>query len=170
MFKVGSVVGDSGDGEIGNLLKVKNIKNFAKFKKPAKNKANKAFKTSFFIPKAKIAFIQLRKAFIKVPIFCHSNLKYDIWIKTNASSYTISGIFSEITLDWLFSNNMTLENIDPKFSKSKIGQYYPIIVFFKKMILIEIKYKTHNPEFLAIVKAFQNWCHYLEGCKYKIFV
>lgn len=122
MFEVGSVVGDNNDEEIKNLLKVKNIKNLVKFQKPAKNKANRAFKTSFFTPKAKIAFIQLRKAFIKVPIFCHSNPKYCIWIKTNTLSYTISRVFIEITLDWLFSNNMTLENIDLKFSKSKIGQ------------------------------------------------
>ena len=30
---------------------------------------------------AKIAFISLKKTFIKAPIFCHFDLKYYIWIK-----------------------------------------------------------------------------------------
>lgn len=38
------------------------------------------------------------------------------------------------------------------------------------MIITETQYKTHNQEFLAIIKAFKTWYHYLEGYKYKIFV
>ena len=38
------------------------------------------------------------------------------------------------------------------------------------MILAEIRYKTHDGELLAIVKAFKMWRHYLEGCKHKVLV
>ncbi len=38
------------------------------------------------------------------------------------------------------------------------------------MISAETRYKTHNQELLAIVKAFKTWGHYLEGCKYKVLV
>ncbi len=38
------------------------------------------------------------------------------------------------------------------------------------MISTETRYKTHNQELLAIVEAFKTWCHYLEGCKYKVLV
>ena len=31
-------------------------------------------------------------------------------------------------------------------------------------------YKTYNAELLAIVKAFNNLCHYLEDCQYEILV
>ncbi len=38
------------------------------------------------------------------------------------------------------------------------------------MIPVKTQYKTHNQEFLAIVEVFKTWHHYLEGCKYEIFV
>ncbi len=38
------------------------------------------------------------------------------------------------------------------------------------MIPAETQYKTHNQKFLAIVKTFKIWRHYLEGCKYEVFV
>ncbi len=38
------------------------------------------------------------------------------------------------------------------------------------MIPTKTRYKTHDQELLAIVEAFKTWCHYLEGCKYEVFV
>ncbi len=38
------------------------------------------------------------------------------------------------------------------------------------MILIEIRYKTHDQELKAIVEVFKTWCHYLKGCKYEFLV
>ena len=38
------------------------------------------------------------------------------------------------------------------------------------MIPAKTRYKTHNGELLAIIKAFKTWRHYLEGCKHKVFV
>ena len=38
------------------------------------------------------------------------------------------------------------------------------------MIFAKIWYKTHNNEFLAIVKTFKIWHYYLANYKYKIFV
>ena len=28
----------------------------------------------------------------------------------------------------------------------------------------------HNAELLAIIEAFENWCYYLNGCKYELLV
>lgn len=42
--------------------------------------------------------------------------------------------------------------------------------FPRKMIPIETRYETYNPELLAIVEAFKTWHHYLESFKYKLFV
>lgn len=45
------------------------------------------------------------------------------------------------------------------------------MVFFSlKIIPMEILYKTNNQRLLIIVKVFKTWCHYLKGCKYKVFV
>ncbi len=38
------------------------------------------------------------------------------------------------------------------------------------MIPAETRYETHNQELLAIVEAVKTWRHYLEGCKYEVFV
>ena len=38
------------------------------------------------------------------------------------------------------------------------------------MIPAEMRYKTHNGELLAIVKAFKTWRYCLEGCKHEVLV
>ena len=38
------------------------------------------------------------------------------------------------------------------------------------MIWAKTWYKTHDSELLAIVETFKTWRHYLEGCKYKVFM
>ena len=53
----------------------------------------------FFTPETKLAFTKLRKAFLKALILHHFNPKRHIRIETNVSSYAISGVFSQLTLD-----------------------------------------------------------------------
>ena len=38
------------------------------------------------------------------------------------------------------------------------------------MIPAKTCYKTHDSEFLAIIKALMTWKHYLEGCKHEVLV
>ncbi len=38
------------------------------------------------------------------------------------------------------------------------------------MILVETRYKTHDGELLAIVKAFKNWKQYLEVYKHEVLI
>ena len=69
----------------------------------------------------------------------------------DVSDYIIGGIFNQLTLD-------------------DLGQWHPVVFFFRKMIFAETWYETHNGKLLAIVKAFITWKHYLEGCKHKVLV
>lgn len=63
-------------------------------------KSKSAFsRTDFLTPKARLAFTQLRQAFTKAPIFQYFDLKYDIWIETNASRYAIGGVLSQLTTE-----------------------------------------------------------------------
>ena len=73
-----------------------------------------------------------------------------------------------MTLDQYSSGHVTHK--DPIFSKSEIGQWHPVAFFSQKMIPAETRYETHDQELLAIVEAFKTWRHYLEGCKYEVFV
>ncbi len=113
------------------------------------------------------------KDFSKALILRHFEPKCHIRIETNASGYVIGGVLNQMTLDHLdqlFSNPVTYINLNPIFSKSEIGQWYPIAFFSRKMISAETQYKTHNQELLAIVEVFKTWHHYLEGCKYEVHV
>ena len=56
------------------------------------------------IPKARVAFTQLRQAFIEAPILQHFDPEYHIWIETNASGYAINGILSQLNFDWVAPN------------------------------------------------------------------
>ena len=38
------------------------------------------------------------------------------------------------------------------------------------MILAKIQNEIHNNKFLAIVKAFKTWHHYLKSYKYEVFI
>ena len=38
------------------------------------------------------------------------------------------------------------------------------------MIPAEMRYETHDSEFLAIVKAFKTGRYYLNGCKHKVLI
>ena len=104
---------------------------------------------SYLTPNARQAFTQLRQAFTKAPILRHFDPKCYIRIETNASGYTIGVVLSQLT---------------------DSGRWHPVAYYLQKMIPAEIRYKIHDGELLAIVKAFKTWKHYLEGCKHKIFV
>ena len=119
---------------------------------------------NFLTPDAKKAFNHLRLVFIKALILQHFDLESHIRIETDASSYAISGVLSQLNLDFdTPPNNLNLNKFD-------FDQWYPIAYFSRKMIPIETQYETHNVELLAIVEAFKTWRHYLEGCKHKVFV
>ena len=53
---------------------------------------------------------------------------------------------------------------------SERSQWYPVAYYLRKRIPAKIRYETHDAELLAIVKAFKNWRHYLEGCQYEVVV
>jgi hypothetical protein len=43
------------------------------------------------------------------------------------------------------------------------GEIHPIAFLSRSLMPAELNYDTHNKEFLAIFKVFENWRHYLEG-------
>ena len=105
----------------------------------------------FFTTNARRAFTKLRQAFVEAPILNYFDLEYHIWIEIDALGYAIGGILSQLTLD-------------------NLCQWYPIVFFFRKMIPAETWYKTYDGKLLAIIEMFKTWRHYLESCKYKVFM
>ena len=163
-----SVVDVVGGGEATNLTKGKNLAKTTKFKILVKSKSHDFPKsrpeeagTGFLTPEARLAFTQLRQAFVKAPILYHFNLESHIRIETDASGYAIGGILSQLSSG---------ARPDGVVTKDDLGKWHPIAFFSKKMIPVETRYKTHDGKLLAIVEAFKIWRHYLEGCTHEVLV
>ena len=163
-----SVVDVVGGSEVTNSTKRKNPAKTTKSKILVKSKNHDFPKSrpgearmSFFIPKARLAFTQLRQVFVKAPILHHFDPESYIRIETDASGYAIGGVLSQ-----LFSGARP----DGVVTKDDLGQWHPVAFFSRKMIPAETRYETHDGELLAIVEAFKTWRHYLEGCKHEVLV
>ena len=121
------------------------------FKSKKLSQSKKILGSDFFTPRARLAFIKLRQAFVKAPILHHFDLERHIRVETDVSGYVIGEILSQLTFD-------------------KLDQWYLVTFFSYKMILAETSYETYNGEFLAIIKAFKTWRYYLKGFQHKVFV
>ena len=115
----------------------------------------------FFTPETRLAFTQLRQAFVKAPILHHFNPESHIRIETDASGYAIGGMLSQLS---------SKTKPDRIVTKDNLRQWHPVAFFSRKMIPAETRYKTYDGKLLAIIKAFKIWRHYLESCKYKVLV
>ena len=98
---VGNMVGG---GEATNPTKGKNQAKTTKFKILVKSKNHdfpisrtEKVGTGFFTLEARLAFIQLRQAFVEALIFHHFDPKSHIRIETDVSSYAISGVLSQLS-------------------------------------------------------------------------
>ena len=74
--------------------------------------ATNADATRYFTPKARKAFIQLRPAFTEAPILQHFDPECYIRIKTDASSYAIGGVLSQLNFDWVAPDSSKLDKSD----------------------------------------------------------
>ena len=86
-----------GDGN-KNLSKSKKLKNA---KSKIQMRIGATGELTFLISGTKETFNQLRQAFTKAPILQHFDLKCHIRIETDASSYVIERVLSQLTFDHL---------------------------------------------------------------------
>ena len=138
------------EGEVEVDEVKKKVRNLSKSKNSSKSK--KIVRCSdLLIPGAKLAFITLRQAFLKAPIFYYFVSERHIRIKTDASGYTIGGVLSQLISD-------------------DLAQWHPVAFFSCTMIPVETRYETHDGELLSIVKTFKTWRHYLEGSQHEVLI
>jgi transposase InsO family protein len=98
---------------------------------------------------AEKAFTWLKKAFCCTTILAHFDPCKRIRVETDASKYAIAAILSQLQED---------------------GQWRPVAFWSRKLIPAETRYETHDRELLAIVAAFKQWRHYLEGSTHTVEV
>ena len=138
----------------------KSVKSKSRTKNGYLDNSNDTEKPKFLTSNVREAFNRLRQAFTKAPILRHLDPKCYIWIETDVSGYAIGGVLNQLNSNQVISDKVIGSNVD----------WHPVAHFFKKMILAETRYETHNVELLAIVEAFKTRQHYLEGCKHEVLV
>ncbi len=77
------------------------------------------------------------------PILHYFDPERHIQIETDASGNVIGGVLSEMFSDQHSSDHVTSENKE-NLSKSKIGQWHPVVFYSRKMIPAEPRYETHD--------------------------
>ena len=102
-----NVVGNSmvSGNEATNFIKRKNQAKTTKSKILVKSKnygfppysRNREAGMGFFTPKTRLAFTQLRQAFVKAPILYHFHPKSYIRNETDTSGYAIGGVLSQLS-------------------------------------------------------------------------
>lgn len=100
-------------------------------------------------PEAREAFNILKDAFLTAPVLVHFDSSKPIRVETDASGWAISAILTQLDKD---------------------SHWHPVAYFSRKMSPPERNYETHDGEMLAIVEAFKQWRHYLEGAHHQILV
>ena len=131
-----SMVGDMvGGGKAINPVKRKNQAETTKSKIWVKSKNHDFPKsriekagTGFFTPKARLAFIQLRQAFVEAPILHHFDLESLLRIETDPSSYAIGSVLSQLSSG---------TRPDGVITKDDLGQWHPVAFFSRQMIPVE---------------------------------
>jgi transposase InsO family protein len=100
-------------------------------------------------PEARSAFRRLKEVFTTSPLLRHFDPARKIRIEPDASGFAISAILTQLQDD---------------------GQWHPVAYWSRKMQPAESHYQIYDAEMLAIVSAFKQWRHYLEGSRYPITV
>lgn len=95
------------------------------------------------------AFTSLKREFQVGKILVHPNPDKQFFVETDSSGFALAGELSQ---------------------KDENGRRRPVAFFSKAMSPAERNYDIHDKELLAIVRAFQQWRHYLEGAQYRVIV
>ena len=101
---------------------------------------------NFLTTKARSAFNRLRLAFIEALILRHFDPECHIWIITDALSYAINGMLSQLASG---------TSPDRVVTKADLDLWHPVAFFFRKIIPTKTQYKTNNGKLLAIIEKFK---------------
>jgi len=91
------------------------------------------------------AFEALKGAFTRALVLQYPDQDCEFCLETDVSEFAVRGVISV---------------------KCEDGEFRPIAYMSHSMAPPEQNYPVHNKEMLAIIKATEAWCHYLEATPY----
>jgi len=124
------------------------IKNFSAICTPITNLLKGDPKKFSWGKEQQEAFEDLKRRFISAPILCHFYPDLNTVVETDASDYALGCILSQ-------------------FHGKRL---HPVAFHSRKLAPAEENYDIHDKELLAIVVAFMEWRHYLEGTEKPVTV
>jgi hypothetical protein len=98
---------------------------------------------------AQKAFENLKTEFTKKPVLMTPDQSKPFEIECDASKYATGAIL---------------------YQKDDNSYKHPINFYSKTLTPVERNYNIHDRELLAVVRAFEEWRHYLEGSLHKVLI
>ena len=126
------------------------IKNFSTIVTPITQLTRKTKKEFVWSPEAQESFCLLKTRFTTAPVLVHPNPELAFIVEVDASDSAIGAILSQRTGDK--------------------GLLHPCAFFSQRLTPAEKNYDVGNKELLAIIAAFKEWRHHLQGASQPIIV
>jgi len=95
------------------------------------------------------AFQEIKKRFQEEPVLLQFDPAKKIKVETDASDYAMGMVLCQ---------------------EDESGRWHPVAFYSRKMNPTEENYPVHDKELMAIVEAFKEWRHYLQGPKFTVEV
>jgi hypothetical protein len=96
------------------------------------------------------AFDALKKHVISAPILTSPDNSSPFRIEADSSDFATGAVLSQQT--------------------PKDGKWHPVAFFSKSLSAVERNYEIHDKEMLAIIRAMEEWRHFLEGAEHQFEV
>lgn len=121
------------------------IKDFSDIAKPLHNLTRKDIDFQW-TDACQEAFDSLKTAITSTPILIFPDDNRPYRVEADSSNYATGAVLSQ---------------------ESDDGKWHPVAFLSKSLSSVERNYDVHDKELLAIIRALEEWRHYLEGTKHK---
>jgi hypothetical protein len=123
------------------------IEGFAKVTRPLHNLTKKG--TPFKFGEEELAaFVKLKELITSAPILMLPNSTHPFCVEADSSDFATGGVLSQLCLD--------------------DGKWHPVAFLSKSLSAVEWNYEIHDKEMLAIIRALEEWRHFLEGAQHTV--
>jgi RNase H-like domain found in reverse transcriptase/Reverse transcriptase (RNA-dependent DNA polymerase) len=122
------------------------IRNFSRFARPLNDLTKKGTSWHWDLPQQH-TFDLLKKHFTKAPVLIQPNPHAPFRLECDTSKSACGAVLSQVGED---------------------GLWHPVAFMSKSFIEAERNYNIYDWELLAIIKALEEWRHYLEGSPHQI--
>ena len=110
----------------------------------------KADSTFHWLMEEQLAFDTLQERITSTPILALPDNSKPYRVEADSSDFATGAVLSQECLE--------------------DGKWHPIAFLSKSLSPVERNYEIHDKEMLAIVRALEEWRHFLEGCYISFFI